>query len=26
LPITVATLDLTASGLSPLIHHLGGAN
>jgi putative phosphoesterase len=23
LPITVATLDLTAGGLAPLIHHLG---
>src|SRR5260370_22405540 len=25
-PITVATLDLTAGGLKPLIHHLGGAS
>ena len=26
LPITVATLDLTAGGLKPLIHHLGSAS
>ena len=26
LPITVATLDLTAGGLKPLIHDLGGAS
>lgn len=26
LPITVATLDLTASGLGPVIHDLGGAS
>jgi putative phosphoesterase len=25
LPITVATLDLTAGGAAPVIHHLGGA-
>jgi uncharacterized protein len=26
LPVTVATLDLTAGGLKPLIHHLGSAS
>ena len=26
LPVTVATLDLTPSGLMPVIHHLGGAS
>jgi uncharacterized protein len=26
LPITVATLDLTTGGLTPVIHHLGGAS
>lgn len=26
LPVTLSTLDLTAGGLAPLIHHLGGAS
>jgi putative phosphoesterase len=26
LPITVATLDLTTGGVTPVIHHLGGAS
>jgi putative phosphoesterase len=26
LPVTVATLDLTSGGLTPVIHHLGGAS
>ena len=26
LPVTVATLDLTPSGLTPAIHHLGGSS